>query len=158
MTGNSGASLEHLASVTVCNTLGLEQSRLRVLEPAFIANGAEVGGVRERAPGSPTHPLTHRGAWRRRAGRGSSAPPLAISYGLRAPGSFAPRSSLLLLLPLLAAGGWRLAGRAAPWTGLCVALHLHLAQATSYWNYLRDKREEERQTPHLAKIDTARST
>jgi hypothetical protein len=31
-----------------------------------------VGGVRERALGSPTHPLAHRGAWRRRAGRGSS--------------------------------------------------------------------------------------
>jgi hypothetical protein len=37
---------------------------------------AEVGGVRERAPGSPTHPLAHRGALRRRAGRESSAPPL----------------------------------------------------------------------------------
>jgi hypothetical protein len=36
----------------------------------------EVGGVRERALGPPTHPLAHRGAWRRRAGRGSSAPPL----------------------------------------------------------------------------------
>jgi hypothetical protein len=32
--------------------------------------------VRERALGSPTHPLAHRGALRRRAGRGSSAPPL----------------------------------------------------------------------------------
>jgi hypothetical protein len=76
MTGNSGAPLEHLASVTVCNTLGFGAKRLRVLEPAFFANGAEVGGVRERAPGSPTHPLAHRGAWRHRAGRGSSAPPL----------------------------------------------------------------------------------
>jgi hypothetical protein len=42
----------------------------------FFANGAEAGGVRERDLGSPTHPLAHRGAWRRRAGRGSSAPPL----------------------------------------------------------------------------------
>jgi hypothetical protein len=54
----------------------VEQSRLHVLEPTFFANGAEVGGVRERALGSPNHPLAHRGAWRRRAGRGSSAPPL----------------------------------------------------------------------------------
>jgi hypothetical protein len=30
------------------------------------------------ALGSPTHPLAHRGAWRRRAGRGSSAPPLLL--------------------------------------------------------------------------------
>ena len=65
MTGNSGAPLEHLASVTVCNTLGFGAKRLRVLEPAFFANGAEVGGVRERALGPPTHPLAlgHRGAW-----------------------------------------------------------------------------------------------
>jgi hypothetical protein len=42
----------------------------------FFVNGAEGGGVRERAMGSPAHPLTHRGAWLRRAGRGSSAPPL----------------------------------------------------------------------------------
>ena len=43
-----------------------KQSRLHVLEPIFFANGAEVGGVRERerAPGSPTHPLVHCGAWR----------------------------------------------------------------------------------------------
>jgi hypothetical protein len=50
MAGNSGAPLEHLASVTACNTVGLEQSRLRVLEPTFFANGAEVGGV--RGPGA----------------------------------------------------------------------------------------------------------
>jgi hypothetical protein len=57
----------------------VEQSLLHVLEPTFSANGAEVGGVRERALGSPTHPLAQRGAWRRRAGRGSSAPPLVIT-------------------------------------------------------------------------------
>jgi hypothetical protein len=68
---------QHLVgSPTVYEGLDVEQSRLRVLEPTFFANGAEVGGVRERALGSPTHPLAHRGAWRRRAGRGSSAPPL----------------------------------------------------------------------------------
>ena len=37
-----------------------------------------MGGVRERALGSPTHPLAHRGAWRRKTGRGSSAPPLLV--------------------------------------------------------------------------------
>jgi hypothetical protein len=37
------------------------------------------GGVRERALGSPTHPLAHRGAWRRKTGRGGSAPPLVAS-------------------------------------------------------------------------------
>jgi hypothetical protein len=42
----------------------VEQSRLRVLEPTFFINGAEVGGVRGRALGPPTHPLVHRGAWR----------------------------------------------------------------------------------------------
>jgi hypothetical protein len=52
-----------------------EQSRLHVLVPTFFANGAEGGEVWERALGSPTHPLVHRGAWRCRAGRGSSAPP-----------------------------------------------------------------------------------
>jgi hypothetical protein len=57
----------------------VEQSRLRVLEPTFFANGAEVGGVRERALRSPTHPLAHRGAWRHRAGRGSSAPPVLFT-------------------------------------------------------------------------------
>jgi hypothetical protein len=50
------------------------------LEPTFFANGAGAGGVRERALGSPTHPLAHRGAWRRKTGRGGSAPPLG--YGL----------------------------------------------------------------------------
>jgi hypothetical protein len=50
--------------------LDVEQSRLRVLEPAFFANGAEVGGARKRALGPPTRPLVHRGAWRRRAGGG----------------------------------------------------------------------------------------
>jgi hypothetical protein len=68
-----------------------EQSRLRVLEPTssfFPANGAEGGReVRERPLGPPTHPLAHRGAWRRRAGRGSSAPPLlpssyAFAFGI----------------------------------------------------------------------------
>jgi hypothetical protein len=39
------------------------------------AHGAEGGEVLERALGSPTHPLAHRGAWRRRTGRGGSAPP-----------------------------------------------------------------------------------
>jgi hypothetical protein len=76
MIGNSGAPLEHLVHPAVCKTVGLEQSRLRVLEPTFFANGAGVGGVRERALGSPTRPPAHRGAWRRGAGRGSSAPPL----------------------------------------------------------------------------------
>jgi hypothetical protein len=65
----------------------VEQSRLHVLEPAFFANGAEVGGVRERALGSPTHPLAHGGAWRRKTGRGGSAPPLRRhDYGLRQTG------------------------------------------------------------------------
>jgi hypothetical protein len=59
--------------------LDVEQSLLHVLEPTFSANGAEVGGVRKRALGSPTHPLARRGAWRRRAGRGSSAPPLVLA-------------------------------------------------------------------------------
>jgi hypothetical protein len=54
-----------------------------VLEPTFFANGAEVGGDRERALGSPTHPLAHRGAWRRKTGRGSSAPPLRLAAGRR---------------------------------------------------------------------------
>jgi hypothetical protein len=48
----------------------VEQSRLHVLEPAFFANGAEAGGVRERALGYPSNPLVHSGAWRRRAGSG----------------------------------------------------------------------------------------
>jgi hypothetical protein len=80
MAGNSGAPLEHLASVTACKPWVWEQSRLRVLEPTFfrkwgraaeVAAGSGGGGL-----GAPTHPLAHRGAWRRRAGRGSSAPPL----------------------------------------------------------------------------------
>jgi hypothetical protein len=75
--GNSGAPLEHLVHPAVCKTEDDSRDRLRVYKPTFFANGAEVGGVRERALGSPTHPLVHRGAWRRRAGRGSSAPPLA---------------------------------------------------------------------------------
>jgi hypothetical protein len=62
-------------AVTACKSAGLGASRLRVLGPTCFANGAEGGEVRERAPGSTTHPLVHRGAWRRRAGRGSSAPP-----------------------------------------------------------------------------------
>jgi hypothetical protein len=57
---------------------------LRVLEPIFFAKGGGAGGVRERAPGSPTRPLAHRGAWRRKTGRGGSAPPLlalsALNY------------------------------------------------------------------------------
>jgi hypothetical protein len=61
-----------------------EQSRLRVLEPIFFANGAGGGEVRERvsqrALGSPTQHLTHRGACRRRAGRGSSAPPCLTAW------------------------------------------------------------------------------
>jgi hypothetical protein len=76
MIGNSGAPLEHLVHPAVCHGLDVEQSRLHVLEPTFFANGAEVGGARERALGPPTHPLAHRGAWRRRAGRESPAPPL----------------------------------------------------------------------------------
>jgi hypothetical protein len=76
MIGYSGAPLEHLVHPAVCSTLGFGAKRLHVLEPTFFANGAEVGGVRERALGSPTHPLAHRGAWRRKTGRGSSAPPL----------------------------------------------------------------------------------
>jgi hypothetical protein len=57
MVGNSGAPLEHLVHPAVCSTLGFGAKRLHVLEPTFFANGAEVGGVRERALGSPTHPL-----------------------------------------------------------------------------------------------------
>jgi hypothetical protein len=37
---------------------------LRVLEPTFFVHGAEGGEARERALGSPTHSLAHRGAWR----------------------------------------------------------------------------------------------
>jgi hypothetical protein len=55
------------------------------LEPTFFANGAGAGGVRERALGSPTHPLAHRGAWRRKTGRGGSAPPLPFGTHLAAP-------------------------------------------------------------------------
>ena len=51
MIGNSGAPLEHLVHPAVCNTLGFGAKRLHVLEPTFFANGAEVGGVRERALG-----------------------------------------------------------------------------------------------------------
>jgi hypothetical protein len=81
MIGNSGAPLEHLVHPAVCEGLDVEQSRLHVLEPTFFANGAEVGGVRERALGPPTtQPLAHRGAWRRGAGRGSSVPPLDLTY------------------------------------------------------------------------------
>ena len=76
MSGNSGAPLEHLVHPAVCSTLGFGAKQLHVLKPTFFANGAEVGGVRERALGSPTHPLAHRGAWRRKTGRGSPAPPL----------------------------------------------------------------------------------
>ena len=76
MAGNSEAPLEHLVHPAVCKTVRMIADRLHVLEPTFFANGAEVGGVRERALGSPTHPLAHRGAWRRKTGRGSSAPPL----------------------------------------------------------------------------------
>jgi hypothetical protein len=82
MIGNSGAPLEHLVHPAVCEAVSWEQSRLHVLEPIFFANGAEVGGVRGRAPGSPTHRLAHPGAWRRRAGRGSSAPPLEQARGV----------------------------------------------------------------------------
>jgi hypothetical protein len=60
----------------------------------FFANGAEVGGVRERALGPPTHPLAHRGAWRRRAGRVSSEPPLNSPSPL---GRFAGPGPLLVL-------------------------------------------------------------
>jgi hypothetical protein len=81
MIGNSGAPLEHLVHPAVCNALGFGAKRLRVLEPTFFANGAEVGGAREQALGSPTHPLAHRGAWRRKTGRGSSAPPL-LTHGI----------------------------------------------------------------------------
>jgi hypothetical protein len=82
-------------SPTVCEDLDVEQSRLRVLVPTFFANGAEGGGVRERALGPPTH-VTHPlppgpGTPRRllaaqggrAAGRGSSAPPLELMAGCR---------------------------------------------------------------------------
>ena len=72
MIGHSGAPLEHLVHLAVCKTARMIAERLHVLEPTFFANGAEVGGVRERAPGSPTHPLAHRGAWRRRVGSTTS--------------------------------------------------------------------------------------
>jgi hypothetical protein len=63
------------------------------LEPTFFANGGEVGGVRERALGSPTHPLAHRGAWRRKTGRGSSAPPLLRAAPLKLDMDIATRAS-----------------------------------------------------------------
>jgi hypothetical protein len=65
--GNSGAPLEHLASVTACNTVSLGAERVgftpwnQLGTYFFFANGAEGGGVRERALGPPTHPLAHRG-------------------------------------------------------------------------------------------------
>jgi hypothetical protein len=71
-----GLHRQHLVHPQFVRLWVWEQSRLHVLEPTFFANGAEGGGVRERALGSQTHPLlAHRGAWRRRAGRGGSAPP-----------------------------------------------------------------------------------
>ena len=70
MIGHSGAPLEHLVHPAVCKTVRMIAKQLHVLEPTFFANGAEVGGVRERALGSPTHPLAHRGAWRRKTGSG----------------------------------------------------------------------------------------
>ena len=51
--------------------LGLEQSGFTSWNLLFFANGAEVGGVRERALGPPTRPLAHwptaaPGGWRQR--------------------------------------------------------------------------------------------
>jgi hypothetical protein len=87
MIGNSGAPLEHLASVTACKPLafGCGASRPSRLGTIFFAHGAEGDEARERALGSPTHHLAHRGAWRRRAGRGGgSAPPLVVRCSLLA--------------------------------------------------------------------------
>jgi hypothetical protein len=83
MIGHSGAPLEHLVHPAVCKTVRMIAQPLHVLKPTFFANGAAVGGVRERALGSPTHPQAHRGAWRRKTGRGSSAPPLCLDCLLR---------------------------------------------------------------------------
>jgi hypothetical protein len=55
MTGNSGAPLEHLASVTACKTVGLEQSRIHVLEPTFRKWGRGVRGP-GASPGIPNPP------------------------------------------------------------------------------------------------------
>jgi hypothetical protein len=52
-----GAPLEHLVHPQFVRLWVWEQSRLRVLEPTFFANGAEGGEVLERALGSPTHHL-----------------------------------------------------------------------------------------------------
>jgi hypothetical protein len=62
----------------------VEQSRLHVLEPTFFSSFFHKW-IRERALPPPTHPLAHRGAWRRRAGRGSSAPPLGLGHREDAP-------------------------------------------------------------------------
>jgi hypothetical protein len=66
------------------------------LGPTFFANGAEGGEARERALGSPTHPLAHRSAWRHRAGRGGSAPPLGPRAAARRLAWISARLALLM--------------------------------------------------------------
>jgi hypothetical protein len=87
MTGNSGAPLAHLVHPAVCKTGVWEQSRLHVLEPTFFRKWGRGGRIRERALGSPTHPLAHRGAWRLAAknGKGELCTALSLteSYALR---------------------------------------------------------------------------
>jgi hypothetical protein len=64
LTGNRGLRLSTWFTRRFVRRWEGLADRLHVLglEPPFFANGAEVGGARERALGSPTHPLTHRGA------------------------------------------------------------------------------------------------
>ena len=49
--------------------------------PRWAGSGSEPRGPGSRGPQPPTHPLAHRGAWRRRAERGSSALCTALTWG-----------------------------------------------------------------------------
>jgi hypothetical protein len=71
MTGNSGALLEHLASVAVCKTVGLgEKVGFASWNLLFSQMGPrwEAGGARGSEPWAPQPapgpPSAHRGAWR----------------------------------------------------------------------------------------------
>jgi hypothetical protein len=82
MIGNATTPQAAPGSRRFVRGLGFHKARRKASERIFFADGAEGSEVRERALGSPTHLLAHRRAWRRRTGRGSSAPPLSLSSGL----------------------------------------------------------------------------